>query len=84
VGDERLAIERQQRFGPTHARTLAARQNDGCGISYRRMIIHNFEYGTLCKILGSPELQSQDAETGSVSICHESQHARKIPRYRSE
>ena len=66
--DERLAVERQQRFGPAHARTLAARQNDGGRISNRPMIVHNFEYGTLCEILGSPELQSQDAETIGLSF----------------
>ena len=49
MDDERLAIERQQRLGPAHARTLATRQNDGGRISNRRMIVHNFEYGTLVK-----------------------------------
>jgi hypothetical protein len=68
VGDERLAIERQRRLGPAHARALATRQNDGGRISNRSMIFHNFEYGILCEILGSPELQSQDAETIGLSF----------------
>ena len=77
MGDERLAIERQQRLGPAHARTLAAGQNDGGRVSNCPMIVHNFEYGILCEILGSPELQSQDAETIGISFkfCHESLHA---------
>ena len=55
-------------FCRAHARALATRQNDGGRISNRRMIVHNFEYGTLCEILGSPELQSQDAETIGLSF----------------